>query len=396
MSKPEDPHPARDKAPNLIEWFGYSTSTDFSRPATLGGIFRVVFSWFLILFYLAAILAAAYVIKHTIDPTQNPISDGPNLGAGALIAAILAAPFVIWRTHIAQRTVDLQHQGQITDRISKAVEQLGAEKTVKLPGKDGTATEQTKPNIVVRIGGLYALGRIAEDSMTSDKGRDHIPIMEILCAYIRENAPASKAADCPADLTNDNLERWAVALSPPRTDLQTALEIIGLRTSVQIKLERATPARGSDFGYLLDLRATCLQRADLSEMAFNRALFTYTRMQGANLRSAQMQGADLRWAQMEGAYLRRAQMQGAVLTEAKMQAAVLWSANLRSANFTDATGLTQDALTRAYGDSGTILPPGLSRPAHWDTATLKGPWANDPEYRAWLATTDPAGQPLPP
>ncbi len=504
MSEPEDPAVAPDKVPNLIEWFGYSTSMDFSRPPTLGGIFRVVFSLVLILFYGAAIVAAAYVIKHTIAPTQNPISDGPSLGAGALIAAILAAPFVIWRTLIAQRTVDLQHQGQITDRISKAVEQLGAEKTVKLPGKDGLVVEQTKPNIEVRIGGLYALERIAQDSMTFDKGRDHISMMEILCAYIRENAPASEARRsphevfrrltkggdgvqgldaesaiahpdfksvnnhgwAPADLTTENLRTWARALPPPRTDLQTALEIIGRRSPAQIALERATPARGSPAqialeramrwrgrttGYRLDLRNCALQRADLSPLDFDHALFTGTRMaeavlsgaqmaeavlSGAQmaeaiLRDAQMEGASLSRAQMQGASLSRAQMEGAVLRGVQMQEAILWGAqmkganlsgaqmqgadlsganlrfadlsdwtiartSLRSADFTDATGLTQAALDRAYGDSGTILPPGLVRPAHWDTATLANYWDGDPEYRAWLATTDPAGQPLPP
>ena len=50
-------------------------------------------------------------------------------------------------------------------------------------------------------------------------------------------------------------------------------------------------------------------------------------------------------------------------------------------------------LTTAYGDSGTILPPGLVRPAHWDSATLD-PWSySDPEYDAWLATLGPEPAP---
>ncbi len=297
MSKPEDPHPAPDKAPNLIEWLGFSISPDFSRARFLGGTFGVI----LCLLFFLCVVAVFTIVISSIVTAFDPASSGPNLGAGALIAAILAAPFVIWRTHIAQRTVDLQHQGQITDRISKAVEQLGAEKTIKrqLRNRKGTLLfenddagkldykkpileEVTLPNLEVRIGGLYALERIAQDSMTFDKGRDHISIMEILCVYIRENAKASEASDSPPDLTTENLQTWARALQPPRTDIQTALEVIGRRSPAQIALERAPPAHGTKV-YRLDLRNSTLQRAELWARAFDHALFTDTRLAGADL-----------------------------------------------------------------------------------------------------------------
>jgi hypothetical protein len=44
--------------------------------------------------------------------------------------------------------------------------------------------ELTEPNLEVRIGSIYALERIARDS-----DRDHIQIMEIVCAYVRKNSP---------------------------------------------------------------------------------------------------------------------------------------------------------------------------------------------------------------
>ena len=88
---------------------------------------------------------------------------------------------------VAQRQVDVAEQGHITDRINNAVQGLGTEKTVKA-GED----EKTAPNIEVRVGAIYALERIAQDS-----DRDHIQIMEILRAYIRENAPADSAELSP-------------------------------------------------------------------------------------------------------------------------------------------------------------------------------------------------------
>jgi hypothetical protein len=61
------------------------------------------------------------------------------------------------------RTYRLTQQGQITDRYTKAVEQLGGDK------------------LDVRLGGIYALERIAVDSK-----RDHQTIVAVLSAFVRE------------------------------------------------------------------------------------------------------------------------------------------------------------------------------------------------------------------
>jgi hypothetical protein len=81
------------------------------------------------------------------------------LGAGLLAAAALvftALNFRLLRRNSEQadqwqrRTHELTEQGQVTDRYTKAIEQLGSDK------------------LDVRIGGIYALQRIARDS-----ARDH-------------------------------------------------------------------------------------------------------------------------------------------------------------------------------------------------------------------------------
>jgi hypothetical protein len=64
---------------------------------------------------------------------------------------------------------ELTREGQITDRFTKAIAQLG---------------EQDPEKLAVRLGGIYALERIARESK-----EDHWPIMEMLTAYVRENAP---------------------------------------------------------------------------------------------------------------------------------------------------------------------------------------------------------------
>lgn len=44
---------------------------------------------------------------------------------GLALAALVGLPFLIWRSIVAQQQVQVAEQGQITDRINKAVEGLG-------------------------------------------------------------------------------------------------------------------------------------------------------------------------------------------------------------------------------------------------------------------------------
>lgn len=88
------------------------------------------------------------------------------LGAGTLatVGAIYTA-----------RTFELNRRGQITERFTRAIEQLG------------------KPDSVdVRVGGIYALERIAFDSPD-----EHGPIMDVLTAYVREHAPPPPPRSAP-------------------------------------------------------------------------------------------------------------------------------------------------------------------------------------------------------
>jgi Pentapeptide repeats (8 copies) len=155
------------------------------------------------------------------------------LGGFALLIGLIFA----WTNMVATK------EGQVTDRFYKAIEQLGA------------ADDKGKPKLELRLGGIYALERIARDSE-----RDHWPIMEVLTAYVREHAPWKKA-DLPANQRN-----------PPATDIQTILKVIGRR-------ERSYE-KGNQH---LDLRWTNLNNAEL----------TGTHLEGADLEDAHLEGAYL-------------------------------------------------------------------------------------------------------
>src|SRR5215208_7598507 len=91
--------------------------------------------------------------------------------AGGL--ALLFGLYFTWRrVEISQRTLETQQDQQVTERFTQAIDQLGA------------TDDKGNKRMEIRLGGIYALERIARDSE-----RDHWPIMETLTTYVREHAP---------------------------------------------------------------------------------------------------------------------------------------------------------------------------------------------------------------
>lgn len=101
------------------------------------------------------------------------------------LGALLAAPLVLVRTFVSERQTQaieeqrgIAEQTHFTTLYSKAIEQLGANATVRVRGR-----EQTVPAIEIRMGAIYALERIAAQS-----DADYRPIVETLSAYVRRNS----------------------------------------------------------------------------------------------------------------------------------------------------------------------------------------------------------------
>ena len=86
-----------------------------------------------------------------------------------VLAAIIGFVLAGFRTSTQLQMTQTAIDGQVTERFTRAVEQLGHERRA------------------VRLGAIYALERVAKDS-----ARDRDTIMETLTAYIREHAPTEQ------------------------------------------------------------------------------------------------------------------------------------------------------------------------------------------------------------
>jgi uncharacterized protein YjbI with pentapeptide repeats len=223
----------------------------------------------------------------------------------------------------SQENFRIASEGQITDRFTKAVAQLGDSR------------------FEVWLGGVYALERIARDSP-----RDHWSIMEILTSYIREHARLSRKTK--ASLTTQPVLQKSVP------DIQAILTVIGRRNlTYQKGEEQRLDLHETDLAWV-DLEDGNLSGADLRGTNLVRANLSSADLRDANLRGAFLIGADLSDAYLANTNLSEANFSGADLTGAHLAKAVLVGAHLTGAHL-DEADLSGANLNRAFLDFYTNL-----------------------------------------
>ena len=168
------------------------------------------------------------------------------------LAQIIGGFALLFGLYLTWRRITATEEGQITERFTRAIDQLGA------------INEKGEKKLEIRLGGIYALERIARDSPR----KDHWQIMEILTAYVRENASWKDDDEEESEETSNEKKR----LPKLPTDIQAVLTVLGRRIRAYEKADQS-----------LDL--------------------TRTNLRGANLKNAHLEGAHLTGALLEGADL---------------------------------------------------------------------------------------------
>jgi uncharacterized protein YjbI with pentapeptide repeats len=215
----------------------------------------------------------------------------------------------------------ISREGQITDRFTKAIDQLGDNKQE------------------VRVGGIRALERIALNSR-----KDRATIAYVLGAFVRVHAPRAATATVNEDVP------W---LQQRAADVQTAMWVLGRRMPADEPIQL----------YLswVDLRRVHLAELSLPETQLRHANLARAWMPRVELSHSDLRMADLHLANLEGALLSNANLQGANLQGANLCGANMRLANLQGANLR-ATNLQRVQLegadiTDTQSDAQTVWPP---------------------------------------
>jgi hypothetical protein len=268
------------------------------------------------------------------------------------LAQILGGAFLLAGLYSSVQTLQPSREGQITDHYTRAIDQLGA--------SDG----EGKPNLEVRLGGIYALERVARES-----DRDYGTIMEVLATYVREHSHREK----------DNPHLGA--------DIQAILTVLGRRDHRHDlrTLDLADTNLSGAYLDQVDLTKANLHLADLSRSNLHLGDLSGANLIETNLNGSDLTSADLSGAELSGATLLTATLTAAHLSKAVLDLADLTGANLESADLTGADltfsklkgarvggldlsttkGLTQQQIDSSLGNGSTKLPPYIKKPASW-------------------------------
>jgi hypothetical protein len=238
---------------------------------------------------------------------------------------ILAALVVVAGAMATWQQIRIAREGQITERFTRAIDHLGSDK------------------LDVRLGGIYALERIALNSLA-----DRASVTSILGAFVRGHAPwpvgSPDGPAHPAPL--DDRLPW---LTRRAADVQTAMDVLARRPGHpderQLYLSR------------VDLRRMQLSKAKLDDTTLRHANLAGSSIIGAHLERCEMDDIDLRQADLREAQLAHADLPLAHLEGADLRHAILRHADLRGANLTG-TLLDGADLTGIKADDNTIWPVG--------------------------------------
>jgi hypothetical protein len=165
----------------------------------------------------------------------------------------------------SQETLRTTQEGQITERFIKAIEQIG------------------RDNLSLRLGGIYALERIARDS-----AKDYGPVMQVLMAYVRERRALVQEQPCDTtaqDGKEQDAPRWVGCGGKGIRTLEDISWVGGLQgrlpTDIQAiltVLKRRARSYGTGEIDWLDMRYTQLATARLDNAHLEGDVFIGTHL----------------------------------------------------------------------------------------------------------------------
>ena len=251
-----------------------------------------------------------------------------------VVAGLIALPLAIWRAVVAERQANTAQQGLLNERYQNGAEMLGS------------------AVLSVRLGGIYALQRLAEECPE----QYHLQIMRLFCAFVR--LPTKDQS-----LESGKMEIEPGTLLGIRQDVEVVMEVIGSRAKPRIDLER-------EAGFRLDLRGAKLPKAQFLDADLSGAMFHHSNLSGANFANTDVSDTLLTYADLSEATFRNMNFTGTRLGHSNLSSTLLQDANLPKVDFHGAI-LSGANLIRA-NLSGSSFQDAILANAWLEDAKLSG------------------------
>jgi Pentapeptide repeats (8 copies) len=178
------------------------------------------------------------------------------------------------QAELAKRQFALAESGQVTERFTRATDQIGS------------------PNIALRLGAILAFDRLSRDSTPSDAWA----VITLLAVWVRTESPwpprrSRKRSKAPADI-------------------QAALSVVAERNTAQDNKNEILDLSDSDLRgvYLvngslgnIDFSNAHLEDADLSGTVFDESELSGAHLTGTHLEAADLSKTDVTESQLQSA-----------------------------------------------------------------------------------------------
>lgn len=302
--------------------------------------------WFVLGFWFLAVVACAsftwdYLLSHH-DKVRN---------LSLVAAALIGAPVVLWRTTIAHnesqirdqeaktREADAQTRQQdantnsansIATAYTQAIQQLGADKQNGIPALE------------IRVGGIYALHKIALNNESYE-----LPILLSFISYVRQQTRCLRETPFYDSLHDkriiDNPTYEYIKLNPvfPREDIQLIFDLLPTFSANSLKNSpKSNP--------VLDFRFYHLAGVTITSRNQMRYLFDFSHLNGAVFRGKQVTPytsfgrTSLIGATFDNLELRQCNWLGAMFSKTFVGDSMTFSATFKGSDIRGAEGLTDN------------------------------------------------------
>ena len=300
----------------------------------------------------------------------DDLQDGPESlsttirNLGLVIGGVIAILLAVWRSVVGSSQADTAQRDLLNERYQKGAEMLGS-------------------NVLsVRLGGVYALQRLAEEH----PDQYHIQTMKLLCAFARH---PTRVEDEERELLDNDTEGAAYnkedhgGVRRLRPDVQAVIEAIATLNEARILLEREAE-------YVPNL-----SDADLRNLRLDAQNLSRVELVGADLSGARLYRTNFSHAKLYDAILSCARLNGANFSNAKVDDANLSGVTAGFANFSDVyffnVNLAQADLSSANVTGARFLNANLSG-AKFSKNTLRAEGLGQGQLDR--ATADPSNPPI--
>lgn len=289
-----------------------------------------------------AIILALLLRPHGYEQRKDYAQILATVAAGTALFAqvVLTRRNIQVSRDIATEKADSDREGQITERYTRAIDHLGNE------------------TMAIRLGGIYALERIAKDS-----SKDNVTIMEVLTAYVREHCYSMSRLDTQLwrvreemknpTLTLEHMDAYrreesalVVTITRSNTDIRATLDVIGRRNMAYEAMTGPVPLNFS--GIVI------------------RGLFFGIHFENAGFYNSTLREVYFGFSRLERAAFRKARVENVKFVSVVLDSTDFTGALFDRVAFSDTdlrgtVGLTQWHVDQCMFFGNCILPPDL----HW-------------------------------